>query len=99
MTIDLKSFGNAVILSIFGFAFYYLSLFFDIMSTGLLPKVLAMAILIISIPLPIIAVHGNNVFKGVNKGFRNLIILFTIGTVFHHAVMTFLIIMFTSNAA
>ena len=97
MTLDLKGYTNIALLSLLGFMFYHASFFMDAFSNGIVNKVIAVMILLITIPLPVIAVHHKKVFKGLSQGVKQLIVILSIGTLFHHALMTFVLVMFTGN--
>ena len=97
MAIELRAFFQIALISILGLLFYYSNLFLGTMNGSIMVKVVAVLILLITIPLPILAVHNKNMFKGTHRGLRHLIVLASMGLLFHHALLTFVIVLFTGN--
>lgn len=93
MVADARLFLKLGFLSFLGLAFYHGQLFFGLLDDAFLLRVMAVAFLLLSLPLPLIAFNNNKLFpalRGVRKEALNWA---TILLCMHHFLMTFVFVM------
>lgn len=99
MIAESRTFIRLGLLSIIGLAFYYAHLFLGMVSNGVLFKMLAIAFLIATVPLPIIAVHNRKLFPALESRTNSLLAMGTLLMLVHHFLMTFIFVMFLPEGA
>lgn len=97
MVIQTKSFFQLALFSLLGLLFYYSSLLIGGIDNSIVYKGIAILILLCTFPLPIIAVHRKDLFKGIQRGIHQLIVLGSLALLIHHFILTFIIVMFTGQ--
>ncbi len=81
-------------ISFLGMAFYHAHLFFGLLDNEVMFKTLAITFLLVTIPLPILAVNNNKLFPELPRSGKTVLNLATVMLLFHHFVMTFIFVMF-----
>jgi hypothetical protein len=94
MVAEARLFIRLGLFSFIGFVFYYAHLFFGILSNELLFKLLAIAFLVATIPLPIIAVNNKKLFPDLPRPGKTMLTFITAILLVHHFLMTFVFVMF-----
>jgi hypothetical protein len=97
MAIQIKSFFQLALLSIAGLLFYYSNILLGNLGSPFVYKGIAVLFLMITLPLPIVALHRKDLFKGLQKSLYQLIVLGSVALLIHHFLLTFIIVMFTGQ--
>jgi hypothetical protein len=97
MVAEARLFLRLGLLSCLGFAFYYVHLFFGLFGNPMLIKLLALAFLLCTVPLPIIAVNNSRLFPELGAGGKQVVLLGSVLMLVHHFMMTFLFVMFMNG--
>lgn len=94
MLTQTRTFLRLGLLSVTGLAFYYAHLFLGMVGNAFLFKFLAIAFLLATVPLPIIAVGNRKLFPGSDKLNMHLVATGSLLLLLHHFLMTFVFVMF-----
>lgn len=89
-----RTFIRLGMLSVVGLAFYYAHLFLGMVSNVMLFKFLAVAFLLATVPLPIIAVGNRKLFPALERRNMQLVVMGSLLLLMHHFLMTFVFVMF-----
>ena len=89
-----RTFLRLSLFSITGLAFYYAHLFLGMVGNAFLFKFLAVAFLLVTVPLPIIAVGNRKLFPTLDKRNMHLVATGSLLLLLHHFLMTFVFVMF-----
>ena len=97
MVAEARLFVRLGLLSFAGFLFYYAHLFFGVMDNAVAFKILAVTFLVLTIPLPIIAVNNKKLFPELNSSGKTVLTVASALLLFHHFLMTFIFVLFLQS--
>lgn len=97
MAIQIRSFFQLAFFSLFGLLFYYANLFIGDLGNPFLYKSIAVVFLLLTFPLPVLAIHRKDLFKGMQRSVHQLVVLGSMALLVHHFLLTFIIVFFTGE--
>jgi hypothetical protein len=92
--VNARIFVRLLFLSFAGFAFFYTHLFFGLFNDSFLLKAAAVLFLLATLPLPMLADADRKLFPALRRRGKNLLTYGSMIILMHHALMTFLFVLF-----
>src|SRR5690606_30812843 len=96
---EARLFVRLALVALLGFAFYHAHLPLGLLDSAVLFKPLAVAFLLVAMPLPIIALNGRKLFPDLGRTGRRALAFATVLLLFHHFLMTFVFVVFPRGEA